>query len=150
MKKKPLLSAALLFSLLFNIELKAQEMGLVFESVDVRMKEVKSGGITGHHRLYPGKTSDWYILYDTDTLRIKAQYKLTANNSGRSQTKDSSVKLNINYTVVYKGRQQERKVEKMFFLDDERKIDGEETFNITLSKYSNSVIRLGYSGRLTD
>ncbi|MFM7217280.1 MAG: hypothetical protein ACKO1U_04610 [Bacteroidota bacterium] len=127
-----------------------QDMRLILQTVEVKVKEVTGNGITGDYRIRGGKYSDWCTLYDTDTLRIRAQYKLTANNSGRSQIKDSSVKLSIDYSVDFKGRNEGRKVEKMFYLDEERAFKGEEIFTITMSKYSNSVIRLKYGGRVTE
>ena len=128
----------------------AQEMKIVLNTVEIRIKDASANGIKGDFRISAGKMSGSQTLFDTDSLKIQARYKLTANNSRRSQTKDSSVKLLIDYSLVYKGRGESRKVEKVFFLDNERAFSGNETFNISMSKYANTVIRLNYSGRLEE
>jgi hypothetical protein len=133
-----------------NISLSiAQDPGMIVVSevmVDVKGKQEQ--GNSAELPIVPGKMSGPYQLFVNDSLSINASYRVTAGGSGRSDLKDSSVKIAISYTVKYKGMTNEKRVDRIFYLDDERKFKEKESFNFALSKYSNAVVRIGYEGRL--
>jgi hypothetical protein len=105
-------------------------------------------GISGEHLLVPGKTSPPYQLYVSDSLTVTVSFKLTAGSSRRSNLKDSSVKLAIGYSVLYKGYENDKRVDRIFYLDEARKFSEKETFNLAMGKYDNAVIRVAFSGHL--
>lgn len=89
------------------------------------------------------------IIYSDGDLVITATYKLFDVKSYRSQSKSSSIKFKIEYTCKYKGKKVERKVERMFFLNDQRAFDEKDTFVIT-DGIKNFKIELMYTGVLQD
>lgn len=141
----------LYFLLLLTCSVSAQEKGrITFKDITV---ELKGNSATGNAVDYPfimGQTNNLYTLFSSDSLTINARYKMTANNNRRSQVKDSSVRLYIQYEINYKGYSTDKKVEKMYFLDDNRSFKEKEVFNLNTSKFSNTVVRISYSGTLSE
>ena len=123
---------------------------LSFEEVKVEMKGNSANGITGTHPFVEGKSSGPYQLYQSDSLSITVSYKLLSNSSRRSSIKDSALRLKIEYSVEYKGMTTTKKAEKMYFLDDSQRFSEKEIFNFQSGRFSNTVVRLSYSGRILE
>lgn len=146
-------SISIVFILMLSLYLPgfAQEKGrIAFKKISV---EVKGNTATGPDVDYPfimGQTSNRYTLYSSDSLTINARYKMTADNNRRSQIKDSSVRLFIQYEISYRGLSTDKKVEKMYFLDDSRTFQEKDVFNLNSGKFSNTTIRINYSGTLSE
>lgn len=129
------------------LKVSAQEtVNISFKDIVVSIKGNESNGKEGSYPFVLGKTSLPFQLYVSDSLTITAKYRLNAYNSKRSQVKDSSLRLHVFYTVVYHDVKTEKKVEKMYFLDQERKFSDKETFNLNTGKYSNTLVNLSYKG----
>ncbi|MFM2206206.1 MAG: hypothetical protein RL213_181 [Bacteroidota bacterium] len=127
----------------------AQELKKIeLSDVSVSVKGNVAGGIAGEHLVLPGKTSPPYQLYVSDSLTVTVTFKLTAGSSRRSNLKDSSVKLAIGYSVLYKGYGNDKRVDRIFYLDEARKFAEKETFNLAMGKYDNTVIRVAFTGHL--
>ena len=118
--------------------------------VKVEMRGNAVNGITGTHPFAEGKSSGPYQLYQTDSLSITVTYKLLSNSSRRSSVKDSALRLKIEYSVEYKGMTTTKKAEKMYFLDDSQRFSEKEIFNFQSGRFSNTVVRLSYSGRILE
>jgi hypothetical protein len=68
------------------------------------------------------------ILYNDPKLNIIAKYKIQSYNSKRSSTKSTGVKVTITYYSNYGEEKDKRTFEKVFYLDQDRKIDVKEVF----------------------
>lgn len=67
-------------------------------------------------------------LYNGPDLIIMASYKLSTNDGvRRSNLKKSAVNVIVNYKFIYKGKKNKVKTERIFYLDDERKFEEEQT-----------------------
>lgn len=86
-------------------------------------------------------------LFSNGELVIKASYKLADLKSNRSDNKAAGIRFRITYTCTYKGKKTERKVERFFFLNDERKFEEKDVF-VFSSGINNTKVELRYTGQL--
>lgn len=103
----------------------------------------------------PDQTIDLFINRNTPVitlvndagLKIGVSYKLVAYNSARSENKNSGIKLKVRYICETGGKKIETKVERMFFLKDDRTFEEKENF-VVAGRLKNQVIKLNYTGEL--
>lgn len=147
--KKTTLVLALIFAPFLS--LFAQQGGNIrFSNIRVEIKGQSAEAPAVTYPFVPGKQTGEYQLFVSDSLVITGDFKLVANKSRRSQVMDSSVKLYITYSVMYKGDHQSKKAEKIYFLDDSRSFNEKEVVNFQTSKFSNTIVRLSFTGTLSE
>jgi hypothetical protein len=140
-----------IFTFLFAAPTFAQVKGrIAFKDIVVESKGNQGSGANVDYPFIMGQTTNSYTLFYSDSLTVTARYKMTANNNRRSQIKDSSVRFNIQYEITYRGFSSEKKTEKMYFLDDSRSFKEKEVFNLNTSKFSNTQIRISYTGTVSE
>jgi hypothetical protein len=67
-------------------------------------------------------------LYNNNGLVVKATYQVSTNNGvRRSNLKKSAVNVDVNYIFIYKGKKNKIKTERIFYLDDDKKFEEEQT-----------------------
>lgn len=146
---KKIFSITLTLCLLFLLQdIYAQDTKISVNDVSVTIEGNIAKGKDVSFSFKEGKSSEVYPLYKSDSLIITAVYRLLANDSRRSETKDSSFRLQILYYCQYKGKTKETKVERMYFLNDKFQFDEKETFNIPESKYVNTQVKISYKGTI--
>lgn len=121
-----------------------------FAKIQVNEVKVKIGEqqFTGEAVTIPlelrDKTSPVTLFANAD-VKITATYKLIDMKSGRSDHMASGIRFKIVYDCVYKGKKQNRKVERMFFLNDKREFEEKDYFVIN-DKIKNTKIEIKYTG----
>lgn len=137
--------------IIVSFSIHAQGMRqLSFDDIKVEMKGVVLEGIKGIHPFAEGKNCGPYQFFQSDSLKISVKYKLVSNSSRRSSIKDSAIKLKMEYFIDYKGMATTKKSEKIYFLDDKQQFTEKEVFSFQSGRYANTVVRLSYSGKLSD
>ncbi|HQV00382.1 MAG: hypothetical protein JNK61_04510 [Bacteroidia bacterium] len=96
-----------------------------------------------------GKSTDSYILFRNDSILITAVYKLTAFSSRRSELKDGTLKLKIEYECKYLSTSTKTKVERMYYLDDKLMLNEKQLLNVKLSKFNSKQLYISYTGKIT-
>lgn len=97
--------------------------------------------------LYINKNTPLITLVNDAGLKIGVSYKLVAYNSRRSENKNAGIKLKVRYVCETGGKKIETKVERMFFLKDDRSFDEKENF-VVAGRLKSQVIKLNYTGEL--
>lgn len=97
--------------------------------------------------LYINRTTPFFTLLNDGNISVAVSYKLVAYNSRRSENKNSGIKLKVTYRCDTQGKKIVNKVERMFFLKDDRTFDEKENF-VVAGRLKNQVIQLTYTGQL--
>jgi hypothetical protein len=121
---------------------------LFISNAVMEVNGVQVPGLSGSQPVIPGTAGAPYQLYVSDSLTVTMVFKIKGSSSGRSDLKDSSLRLKIDYTVTYRGYENRKRVERVFYLDETRSFREKERFNLALDKYRNSIIRLEFQGQL--
>lgn len=137
------------FYLIGSGPLRAQAPEKLFISdAVIELNGTQLQGLEGSQPVVPGTASAPCQLFISDSLRITAVFKIRGGSSGRSDLKDSSLRMKIDYSVSYRGYENRKRVERVFYLDESRSFREKERFNLAIDKYRNSIVRLEFSGRL--
>lgn len=144
----------ILFSLSFiclsglrTLQAQAPEKLFVSNAL-IEMNGIQVQGLSGSQPVIPGTAGAPYQLYVSDSLVVTAVFKISGRSSGRSDVKDSSLGLKIDYLVTYRGYENKKRVERVFYLDETRSFREKERFNLALDKYRNYIVRLEFEGQI--
>jgi hypothetical protein len=84
-------------------------------------------------------------LFNENNLKIKASYKINTHFAvRRSNLKKSAVNVKIVYTFFYQGKKNKIKVQRIFYLDDEKSFEEEQTA-IFRNGINNKLFHLKYN-----
>ena len=97
-----------------------------------------------------GKKSLDIVLYSADNTNITASFKLKSASTNRSEIKNSSVELYANYNAIHAGESRKKTTEKIYYFDQERSFETNETFSYKTNKYDVKVIKLKFKTQLVD
>lgn len=96
-----------------------------------------------------GSWSPRQTLYNNNGTVIMASFKLATNSTARSEIKNSALRILINYTVQHAGDKREKTTEQIKYLDADRTFNTSESFSLKAGKYDVRVIKIAYSGKLS-
>ena len=74
--------------------------------------------------------SEETILFAGNDLEVKAHFKVSTHKSPRSSMKDSAVNLEMTLYLYAAGKKDKRRVDKIYYMDQERSSTFKETFVI--------------------
>lgn len=97
--------------------------------------------------LYINKNTPLIPLVNDGGVKVAVSYKLVSYNSRRSENKNAGIKLKVRYVCETGGKKIENKIERMFFLKDDRSFDEKENFVIT-GRLKSQIIKLSYTAQL--
>jgi hypothetical protein len=100
---------------------------------------------------FPFKYGSWspkQTIYNNDGTVITASFKLVSQKTGRSEMKNSSVKLYVDYNVEHAGDKRSKSTEHIYYLDTERAFESSETFSFKPTRYDVRVVKLKFKGTL--
>lgn len=102
---------------------------------------------------FPFKYGSWspkQTIYNNDGTVITAAFKLVSQKTGRSEMKNSSVKLYVDYAVEHAGDKRSKSTEHIYYLDTERAFESSETFSFKPTRYDVRLVKLKFKGSLVD
>ncbi|MFY8022150.1 MAG: hypothetical protein ACOVP1_13175 [Bacteroidia bacterium] len=144
------------FLISFGFSVKALNPG---QSSFVKLKtsetiEVKVNGKSriGNGMTIPmsiDKETQPYTIYSDNEMTITAEYKLVMYRSGRSESKNGSLKLHVHYKVRYGNAKRSTHVEHVFINADGKSFNEKVNFNIA-NGMNNIKIQLLYQGTLSN
>lgn len=123
------------------------KLSMQIQNIKVTQQGNESAGTDQNIDLYINRTTPLITLFNDGNTKVAVSYKLVAYNSRRSENKNSGIKLKVSYRCDTQGKKIENKVERMFFLKDDRTFDEKENFVIA-GRLKNQVIQLTYTGQL--
>jgi hypothetical protein len=141
--KKIILFSVLLLNL--NYVLKAQYVNVEISKMTVII--AKKDTVLGNNTqviLKNNSSKEEITLFSSNNLTIKATYKVYTNSGvRRSNLKKSAVNVEVNYTFIHKGKKNKVKTERIFYLDDDKKFEEEQTA-IFKEGINNKLIKIKY------
>lgn len=147
-KTSLLIACAVLFTLLAHTcSGQAPVMNISGTTVTIGGEEVK--GTDFNFPFSYGSWSPRQTLYKNNGTVIMASFKLATNSTARSEVKNSSLRILVNYTVQHAGDKREKTTEQIKYLDAERTFNTSESFSLKASKYDVRVIKISFNGRLS-
>jgi len=90
------------------------------------------------------KSTPSTVIAKKDEITISVSYKIQRMHSRISQHKDSGVRLKMEYTCIKSGKKKKLPVERMFYLNNERKFTESQKFFFK-NGISNTVIEVKYN-----
>jgi hypothetical protein len=90
------------------------------------------------------KSTPSIVIAKQDDITISVSYKIQRMHSRISQHKDSGVRLKMEYTCIKNGKRKKLPVERMFYLNNERKFTENQKFFFKKG-ISNTVIEIKYN-----
>lgn len=137
--------------LLININSFSQEMHkLILSNITVTIDGKDFESDTKEVPFQYGKKSLDIVVYSADKTSIMASFKLKSASSNRSEIKNSSVELYTSYNAIYAGESRKKTTEKIYYFDQERSFETNETFSYKTNKYEVKVIKLKFKTQIID
>jgi hypothetical protein len=125
--KKLILFALLTLNICYAV--KAQFVNLKISKLKIVLS--KKDTLFGNDNqviLKNNRSKEEVELYNNNGLVVKATYQVSTNNGvRRSNLKKSAVNVDVNYIFIYKGKKNKIKTERIFYLDDDKKFEEEQT-----------------------
>jgi hypothetical protein len=119
----------ILLSCTISSVLKAQYVNLKISKLRIVLS--KKDTLLGNDNqviLKNNRSKEEVELYNSNGLVIKVTYQVSTNNGvRRSNLKKSAVNVDVNYFFIYKGKKNKIKTERIFYLDDDKKFEEEQT-----------------------
>lgn len=108
-------------------------------NVSIQDGDLLTKGLDQTYILNNAEGSDHVVLYDHGEYKVKLWFKVSTHDSPRSSLKDSAVNLIMQLRLfVREQKQDERRVEKIFYLDQAKKASYKERFTVKERKSINS------------
>lgn len=126
----------------------AQGTQMSIREVTVTVGDKTGKGVDFNFPFRYGSWSPVQTIYTHEGTTITAAFKMVSPRTGRSEMKNSSVKLFVDYTVVHAGEKRTKSTEHIYYLDTKRAFESAETFSVKTTRYEVQVIRLKFKGVL--
>ena len=108
---------------------------------------------TGANFNFPFSYGSWspsQTLFSDKGTIIQASFKLVSQQNNRSELKNSSIKIFVNYSVQHAGVTRSKTTEHIYYFDAERKFTSTETFSFKPTKYDVRIVKLQFTAYLKE
>jgi hypothetical protein len=147
--KKSLLTVFILILTGLSVNSNAQSPTLQISETTVNIGKEEFKGTDFNFPFSYGNWSPRQTLYNHNGTVITASFKLAGNSTARSEIKNSSLRIMVKYTVEHAGDKREKTTEQIKYLDAERKFKTSESFSLKANKYDVRVVKISFSGMLS-
>ncbi len=127
----------------------SQDIPLKLSDISLQIGENTINGEEMEIMLAEGKTSPQMVIVKSEGVSVAATFKLVKQNSRISEHKNTGIKLKINYVCMYEGQTKKEPVERMFYVNNDRKFDLDQSFYFQRG-ISNVKLHLKYTGELPE
>ena len=136
--------------LLTQASFSQNKVSLALSNISVNLDGNQFQGEDQKFPFQYGRSTPDQVVYSKDGTVIIASFKLTSPKTSRSELKNSSVNLNVNYKVEYAGSKRTKSAEHIYYFDANRQFESQETFSFKLNNYSVKVVKFSFKAQIIE